>query len=764
MSLLPLVTRANQNQLLFIPFSQGFNPSTVNVSSVITSNLVANTASISTLNALDVNTSTIFTNEIFIDSQGLTAIPGNLLLNGIPLVTASNISSLSEWSYDPAISTVQMVGQNLLGANIVGASNVSSLIGTFSTLTANSIFADTMFIQSTIVTHNFISTNNIFSDNVYASNLTSTLALEASSFNGYTVSDFLSTSAVVPNLICSTITASEYVSSAQVLTSSFTAYNATIENIVCSTINSSLFSSTPQLFVSSINGHEFNQNDIFVSTLNTDTLSTIVANVSFSVVSTLQFDPKFAMNVEVPTAGIAGALLTGLTSIGLGLTAIGSGIIASAIVRGSQTTINNTTNVLETINLTSQLQVSTIGDFVSSIYRESTGIPADKAYGAEIFTSTIYSPGMTLLRSYSDPINTPSCPTSTIQSFGPWVQLPNANVVSSFNIITLEPSTILRGNLSGATLEILESSDITKYGQLQSQSVALGGTVGGSNGSLFYQDVLDRAGFINNSGTTFTLAYTNDSNIGVDTLEVSTINMNGTGFINWDGNASIYEVGANTLFITNGAGTTLDIQPTGFTFTEAGSGGTMSFTNNLLTVPVISTGNLQVLDSVLTSSITVSTINSQPFIGFRGGQFYRSVNQNLPTGPNSLIFDTAKPWNSADFVQTDPSTFLCSTTGTYQIGINNTVAVATGVWTALGKSVGIQQDRSGAQFVVINSQSIPTGVAYGQSASALIDIDQGDKLRFTTNQTLISGSTISAGLSNVFDLNTFWDYQLLRSG
>jgi hypothetical protein len=308
--------------------------------------------------------------------------------------------------------------------------------------------------------------------------------------------------------------------------------------------------------------------------------------------------------------------------------------------------------------------------------------------------------------------------------------------------------------------------------------------------------------------------------------------MNGSGFINWDSGVSMYETGPNQLFITNGAGTTLDILPTGFTFTEAGSGGTMTFENSVLTVPNISTLNIQALTGMLTSSLTVSTINglpplldgssgnlssfgvssivagfadiddmfvqniassdpiasaisgfsslqvesgtistltvstinSQPYIGFRGGQFYRSVNQNLPTGPNSLIFDTAKPWNSADFFHTDPSTFLCSTTGTYQIGINNTVAVATGVWTALGKSLGIQQDRSGAQFVVVNSQSIPNGVAYGQSASALIDIDQGDLLRFTTNQTLTSGSTISAGLSNVFDLNTFWDYQLLRIG
>jgi hypothetical protein len=258
------------------------------------------------------------------------------------------------------------------------------------------------------------------------------------------------------------------------------------------------------------------------------------------------------------------------------------------------------------------------------------------------------------------------------------------SLVSSFDslttsTLTLSPSTILRGNLTGAVLEVLESADITKYGQAQLQAVALGATVGGSNGTLFYQDVLDRAGFINNSGATKTLAYTVDSNIAV-------------------------------------------------------------------------------------SSLTVSSINSQPYLPFRGGQWYRSSNQNLPTGTNNLIFDTAKPWNSLDFTQSDPSTFLCSTTGTYQIGVNTTIISATGTWTALNKAVFIQQDRGGAQNVVVNSTSIPNGTAYGQSASALIDIEQGDLLRFVTSQILTAGSTISLGVSSIIDYNTFWDYQLLRTG
>jgi hypothetical protein len=167
-------------------------------------------------------------------------------------------------------------------------------------------------------------------------------------------------------------------------------------------------------------------------------------------------------------------------------------------------------------------------------------------------------------------------------------------------------------------------------------------------------------------------------------------------------------------------------------------------------------------NSVSTAQLIVSSINNTVYQPFAGGQYYRTSNQNLPTGNNFLLFDASKLWNSTDFVQTDPSTFLCSTTGTYQIGLNTTILAATGTWTALQKSLQISQDRGGAQSVVINTTSIPSAQSYGQSASAVLDIDQGDKLRFITGQTLVTGSTISLGLANVFDYNTFWDYQVLR--
>jgi hypothetical protein len=227
-------------------------------------------------------------------------------------------------------------------------------------------------------------------------------------------------------------------------------------------------------------------------------------------------------------------------------------------------------------------------------------------------------------------------------------------------------------------LEVLESADTTKYGQLQAQAVTVGPTVGGSNGTFFYQDVIDRAGFINNSGGTKSLAYTVDSNIAV-------------------------------------------------------------------------------------SSLTVSSINNAPYLGFRGGQFYRTTNQNLPVSANALTFTSAKPWNSPDFVQINPSTFTCSTTGTYQVGVNTTINAGSGLWSSLNKSLTISQDRTGALSVVINTCAVEQG-NYGQSVSAVLDIAQGDDLQFLTGQTLTTGSTISLGLSGGIDYNTFWDYQLLRIG
>jgi len=86
--------------------------------------------------------STLFTQHVILDQATLDVINGNtLLLNGVPLATTStSISSLQDWSFYPAIQTVDMntfglsnVG-NINSQNIFNALNIQS--DTFSGLTS----------------------------------------------------------------------------------------------------------------------------------------------------------------------------------------------------------------------------------------------------------------------------------------------------------------------------------------------------------------------------------------------------------------------------------------------------------------------------------------------------------------------------------------------------------------------------------------------------------------------------------------------------
>jgi hypothetical protein len=100
---------------------------------------------------------------IDIDGQVLTANGQELLLNGIPVATSSNISSLAEWSYDPAISTIQANGFNIEGA---ASTFTNALLVSF--ISANSIVCNDFTAISTIHTSNLISSQHIYADDVNA--------------------------------------------------------------------------------------------------------------------------------------------------------------------------------------------------------------------------------------------------------------------------------------------------------------------------------------------------------------------------------------------------------------------------------------------------------------------------------------------------------------------------------------------------------------------------------------------------------------------
>jgi len=135
-------------------------------------NLYADTLSTGVAYIHDCETSTLNAVTIQLDNAVLTANNTELLLNGIPIATTSNVSSIADWSLYPAVSTINANNNNITGfltargsllstnqANVssVQANYVASPNGYFDNLTIRNLTTQTIFNVSTIVNSTFVS-------------------------------------------------------------------------------------------------------------------------------------------------------------------------------------------------------------------------------------------------------------------------------------------------------------------------------------------------------------------------------------------------------------------------------------------------------------------------------------------------------------------------------------------------------------------------------------------------------------------------------
>lgn len=207
----------------------------------------------------------------------------------------------------------------------------------------------------------------------------------------------------------------------------------TATNLNVSTLTAENYISTPVLYVSSIIGGGIQMND--------GSLTISTGDFSFVSLSTLQlkgFDiGGINLSFNLGLGEALGGLFAGLgAAVGGAFVGIGTGIglTLQGLTTGLATLVNGrgdnvlNTNVFETINGSTQIQISTLGDaypLYSSITRSVSSLSANEIPGPEIFLSTFFLPGTTCIRSVSDPLSIISgdsnINTSTIQSFGQWV-------------------------------------------------------------------------------------------------------------------------------------------------------------------------------------------------------------------------------------------------------------------------------------------------------------------------------------------------------
>ncbi len=294
------------------------------------------------------------------------------------------------------------------------------------------------------------------------------------------------------------------------------------QHIDVSTITVRDWISAPTMYVSTIYG-----GNIDISGMMFDASGVLYApqisasqgifNITNISVMQMTFKPTFTGNIEVSFnlglgeaiggiaaglgAAVGGAFIGVGTGVGLAIQGAEQGI-ATMIAGRPQNFINE--NHYETINFTSQLQISTLGNdyaVYSTIFRTVSSVSADTIPGKEIFTSTLFYPGQICIRSASDPINlitgNSNLNTSTIQSFGQWVPLTG---LEPENIVADSISTnfLSTGNLYASLgfVETLESfsGQFSNVGITTSQSMnfnaPLNFNLGGSGNA-------DIKGFIN---------------------------------------------------------------------------------------------------------------------------------------------------------------------------------------------------------------------------------------------------------------------------
>jgi hypothetical protein len=370
MSLLPLKSHVTVVQPTYLPyFSAGnMNASTISTGTINASSIVANHISCISLDAEYMNTSTINALHIDLDGQILTADANDLLLNGVPIATTASLSSIQDWSLFPAISTVQMGGNDLNVGGTLSSVNIRSGNGFFTNLIAyNSLFVSTATstISSMVVTGDEGIFSTLNSGNLVISGAANMSTLNISSING---AEFTPSSITVNNIGTSSI-----------ITQSISTLGAEIRQGLISSI---VFS--PSLGGVSLGGVNLG-------------LGSILGNVI-----------GWGAGVFGAAAGTVG-MITGTAALMMGRS-------------GSNVNVNN----FEMVNGTTQIQFSTLGASTTSVYRfvDNSGADPSQVPGAEIFISTILPAGTHAIRSFSDPINTLSSPNSTIQAFGQWIEVP----------------------------------------------------------------------------------------------------------------------------------------------------------------------------------------------------------------------------------------------------------------------------------------------------------------------------------------------------
>ena len=172
--------------------------------------------------------------------------------------------------------------------------------------------------------------------------------------------------------------------------------------------------------------------------------------------------------------------------------------------------------------------------------------------------------------------------------------------------------------------------------------------------------------------------------------------------------------------------------------------------------------NLTVLASTTGTSGGVTVPTEPLYIG----QYYKSANQNAPTGSTEVTFDTATNWlNTNGYIDHTNGTadFTCLQAGVYQLEFSAYMSANGSTWTVLSKDVAINITRIGIaeQQILRNRFSSTSGLDWSNSLVGTVELQAGDIVQCVVTQT-VTGTPLILGVQNTFDYNTTFTFTYVK--
>ena len=564
-----------------------------------------------------------------------------------------------------------------------------------------------------------------------------------------------------------------------------------------------LFMSTPYLDATSISSVNISTNTIQAVTGNFSTLNVSTLNApSFvaSTLSTISIDAQVTLTSTLTLLGVSSVnlglgdviqgLVGGAASQGLGAVLGGAALATGAVALVTARTSGGVnSNIFQTINGSTQLQFSTIGSAVSSVFLTTISPDPLTTPGLEISTTQGVPAGTYCVRSVGDPLYITNN-VSSIQMFGQWVPViqPTATIpavaISSLGVSSINgapypppgsagiPSTIA---LSTATID----GNFTQSGT---------GTFNwGGNTISPTQVVFNRATSVNNTFTTAAGVFLNAgatinnglsvasggvsvngvgitiSNGGLFVNNATTLNggLTASGTANFNNQVNMTQNAAVNGAFSVGNGTTLyngvNVVSGNLSLNQFGAivGASVIAASQNMRSPALSTINIS------TNNINVNTINNAPYppgggggipstlnastINVNGGQTI--TNGSLIVSGGISVVNGGLVVNSGNVIIQDPtqlgSSLLVSGLATLNGNLNtpalNTNTISTG--SIVANAISTNTISSASLFI----SSINNAVYPPPSGGGIPSTLNASTLNVNGGQTITNGGLVVSG-------------------